>query len=560
MASLTLFLDTFILKRKAEALQQLALASGQIPSLLNFIAPSANVPANNTQFYVQVFPHTRDDEEPSTIGVGQLGAIASLASSALSAVSAVAGALGAGEGSPSDKLSAASVACQISKAINEVGSWSITAKNTENWHKHFRAGDWVVIFMGNDIYGAPDASIRVIGQIDRIQKNTATARNGAKITTWSFVGRDFGRCFEDTNIYLSRYQATASDFEILMTKLIPSDAIKDPSTYVKQYLKLAFDNSAKSVTKLEVPSDLTQLLGKFGKSLFQMIDQDIHNVIGHCAVKSLPDNSHITLLDMIQAATNSPWNEFIFETVDGQPTFTFQPCIFTENQLKDIGRSTAIPIKSEYIVDRNLGISDHERINFIEIHGTTNSDQDLEHAVVAAKSIPAIPRSIQKYGLKKYEVTTEFAQPLLALSPFDKKNNVDNTVYNDLRDVLTEYMFNKHKLVTGSVTLLTDNFVPLLGRWVKLDDMVLKVEGMDMSWEFGESMNIELALTHGMAATGSSPYVETALAAPTAGPTLANTDDTDPILMTKEMKSPKSQSVGADVAASIATQISNLIG
>ena len=166
----------------------------------------------------------------------------------------------------------------------------------------------------------------------------------------------------------------------------------------------------------------------------------------------------------------------------------------------------------------------------------TKTGKDVEHQHIAAKNIPAVPESINKYGLKPYPLTTQFAHPI-ALPGFDKTNNTENIIYKFLIESLAEYMFIKHKFMTGTIGMQTDSFIPVLGNWIEIEEpnILLKVEGYDIEWEYGSVMDTTLTVTHGiMPSFYNEIFYEDWLL------TTEDDDDSDPIvLQLKKIKDPK---------------------
>lgn len=530
-------------------------------TILNNLVNQNKFIATSTNIYIKIFPQSRGDEKQETASSNQLSSIISVAQNAISAASSFLS--GAETKNTSDRLSAACFGCSINRSINDVGEWSVSVKNTDNWHKHLSPGDWVVIFLGNDILGEKEKTIRLVGQIDTVRKVHQTNQLGTVIKSWTIAGRDFGRVFQDTNLYLNSYIATAMDKELIPVQLIPEASVKTPDEYVSNYIDRFLNDKNNSISKLKVPSDLVKQFNAFGDGFLDLLVLDIQTSIGHCIKKTLADNTYASLLDLIQGATNAPFNEFIFDIVGGKPTFTFQPAIMDIDLLRTLATETAKPINNIYISDRNIGLSDHERVNLVELHSPTNSDQDFDNAAVSARGIPVIPKSIQKYGLRKYEASTEFAQPILA-TPATKKNNAFTLLFNDLKTTLANYMFVKHKFLNGTITLITDTIVPEIGKWVMIDDdLVFKVESVEIEWEYGNPMEIEVALSHGMTVTGSSPFVEDTLQGigGAAGPFLTGAADLgDPLFphTNKEIKDPGTSSVISDISPGITKSIDGI--
>jgi K+ transporter len=209
----------------------------------------------------------------------------------------------------------------------------------------------------------------------------------------------------------------------------------------------------------------------------------------------------ITLQDMIKQASNYPFNEMFYTLRNGKMQITFRPCIF---KIKDFFKYAKQRVKKmdAHIVSYNLGFSDYERANCVLVHATGAIGQATEMATASKEGFHVDGDSIKKYGLRKMEITTKFAQPRVGT----KEDNSSIQLINQFRDLLVDYGFSKHKFLNGPISIIGNNDYRI-GDFIQFtykgEEIIAKVEHVMEEWSWGNSIRVTLALSHGFKADGT---------------------------------------------------------
>jgi len=113
---------------------------------------------------------------------------------------------------------------QVNKTIdNPSGTFRITMLATKNWKMLLSPGDWVAIYMSsaydNFDYDSPDSKNMVMfGSIDRVTKTKQRDEETDKVLVRYIVtGRDFGRVFEDTDIWFNPHTNPTALIDLTLT-------------------------------------------------------------------------------------------------------------------------------------------------------------------------------------------------------------------------------------------------------------------------------------------------------------------------------------------------------
>jgi len=100
------------------------------------------------------------------------------------------------------KISLMSISTTKSKS-DPVGSFNFMLAPTRNWVATLTPGSWCAILMSNDpitkesIQAAQPTQLKMLGRIDAVRTNVSVDDSGARLTTYSVQGRDWGAVFEN---------------------------------------------------------------------------------------------------------------------------------------------------------------------------------------------------------------------------------------------------------------------------------------------------------------------------------------------------------------------------
>lgn len=156
-------------------------------------------------------------------------------------------------------LSLISISTSKSKS-SPVGTFNLVLAPTRNWTAVLTPGSWCAILMSNepiveiDFKEVNATQLKMIGRIDAVRTNVSVDDSGARSTSYSVQGKDWGSIFENT--------------------LYVDPMIQDPSDNVKGQSSLAYqlllnDNldSNGDYNNLSVIDNITKILSILGRPL-----------------------------------------------------------------------------------------------------------------------------------------------------------------------------------------------------------------------------------------------------------------------------------------------------
>jgi hypothetical protein len=232
----------------------------------------------------------------------------------------------------------------FSKEINQPAKWSALFKNTIDVSNLIYSDDWIALYSNPkapiDTNSSYRKDLKILGTVDRVGQIKQIDAKGTITYFWKVSGRDFGKVFQNCVIFLNPY--LVGNIEEDMVNLHINAPTGDahglsPSTYVQYY----FDKTLYQKPQLTpsqnqwlftpgVPPlvwDRFQLTNKEigGIYLGNVIRSQIEPTVGNSVVGIGNHVNDTNLLDRIKYVANFPFNEIIFDIVDGIPTFIFRP-------------------------------------------------------------------------------------------------------------------------------------------------------------------------------------------------------------------------------------------
>lgn len=347
----------------------------------------------------------------------------------------------------------------------------------------------------------PESGLKMLGIIENVRQ-LELDDPGSALPRLEFVitGRTFGKVF-DTNIFFNPVVNQAA-----MQTILGVDFVKDSSGTVKTLSSNTPDAVIKRVAKFYlggsgatrstanenwyVPQSVAQLFKSsvknkpLSKSFIDLLDtthiglqkfsrnkfSSASELPGVALIKSLPTTG--TVWAVMQFLQNQAANELFTELVtdssgklqpglilrqmpfsnkDAQETnvFAANKTFGGSNTVDSAGSSktffTDLPrysIVSSDIRSKNIGKSDHERINYVIVTPKILDGISLDIAFVAGSN----PPSIQRYGLKVFQTQTSYV-----LASTQNQNDGIKKYCARIVSLLQDWFFLSHNMFNGTI-------------------------------------------------------------------------------------------------------------
>jgi len=367
--------------------------------------------------------------------------------------------------------------------------------------KSINPGDWITIYMkrtkeisDKDLSSASsDSGLKMIGIIETVRQiEIDDANSGQPRLEFIISGRSFGKVF-DTNVFANPVVNQAAIQQVLGADFLtggPDKVIKPladntPDSVIRKLAQ--FYLGSRGVARRTaneawyVPQSVAQLLKgndknkSVGRSFIDVLDLKtrIQPLPGAALFTTLPSTG--TIWSILQFFQNQAANEMYTELVkDGQgnlkPALILRQVPFSNKRNQETSVFTAnlkytksnapddasdfksyftdlprLSIVSTDIRQKNIGKSDHERINYVIVTPRIFDATKLDFEFVAGSN----PPSIQRYGLKTFQTETSYVLG-------GKVNNNDGikSACSRIVSLLEDWFFLAHNLYNG--TLLVD--------------------------------------------------------------------------------------------------------
>lgn len=358
------------------------------------------------------------------------------------------------------------------------GTFYFTIMPTDDWQYIIKPGDWITIHQSQiNLNNNTTLGLICLGNVDRVSRTYTVDDEGKKIVRFKVEGRDYGKILEDTKFYYNPYivgdnnalaRTTAANLGVIRLGS-PVDLFR---TYFNIYYgtgvslldKIDKKQPLKELNQLNIPPQVLKIFGvngakKFGDivrirignehfTLDKFIQQDkkdkenlnVYMPEGF-TLKVSPDLvSNYNVWEVLTAVANLTMNELYtsmeyFPMEDKIfPTVTFRKIPFSYNQEQRKDLYTNLPLiqaRNWAIKTEDLGFSDHERINYIQLDTESKLHSGFASvlAIIAQSKTPAkyegiqieapsgeiingVPyideASIQRYGVNQYFASTNF--------------------------------------------------------------------------------------------------------------------------------------------------------
>lgn len=333
------------------------------------------------------------------------------------------------------------------------GTFDITLLPSKNWKQLISPGDWVVIYLyrENTPFAFENKNIVLVGNVDRVSRTKQKDEETDKtLVRYNISGRDFGKVFEETDIFANPYLAQTADPGLVNTCLFTAGLplFGSPSEMVKEVTNVFLSPTGANLSGISsagatpsiplgqwaLPIELVGLLGSIGLPTFHtilntQIESGLPGLSTRIAIQ--PDQS-VNLWGYLTRSSNKLINQIwtdLLRDSDGavKPTLFLRPrpCSVFFKSDKDVIKTSSlidlvesgdfIELSSDEIYFSNLGRDDETYSNMIwlrakMIDGDT-AKQQFENIVMKPGQVglPMYSREyILRYGLKRFDDQIEF--------------------------------------------------------------------------------------------------------------------------------------------------------
>jgi len=386
----------------------------------------------------------------------------------------------------------------ISKNIRSPSaSFNISLLPSRNWKYLINPGDWLLIYLYHgelDDYDETTVNMVLCGNVDRVSRVKEKDEETDKtLLRYRVSGRNFGKVFETTEVFFDPYQTNQN----ILDETLRDNGLElggSPDDLVKQYLDVflgpgAFLKTGRTspLGQWKIPKVLNSIVassfsGDFlptvDRSFYDILDQKIDSGLpGYKARQMIGLGGDGNLWEAVKRGSNSLVNEVFCEEIRDSsgystPSIVLRPrpynTVFFDSQfggnlllkaklsgahttLQDLASSSFVEIDPAEIIFEDLGMDDHSRFNMIWL-STRNYTNDT-HSYYGNQAsngvgLPMILReSIERYGLRRFDNTMEFAYLLQGL----KENTADIQIYKAFIAQIYDFYYANHLYEQGTM-------------------------------------------------------------------------------------------------------------
>lgn len=441
------------------------------------------------------------------------------------------------------------IGCQISKKFGAAsGTWSLTFKKDQQTLRQFSAlrllwrdpeDVWVRIKF------LVDGQIidTMLGLIDSIKESTQRTGQGQRSETYTITGRDFGKVFEQTQLFVNFYhnpQSPLRSATALMRLMLQGQGTNiagTPEHFVRLLMEEWVGNSGVAEAQWRMPQSLSgEFFGNFVNTRIGIESmRDLENGIALAPELFKVDSQKGSLWDSMQQYSNPALNELF---VDYAPSTSFRSPEPLDNQIPAVWlRERPFPTRSDDgrtqhakwdrlpthtlkpgdVVSRDIakGGASH-RFNYwtVQLQGpgseSYNVQEFLQRGIDGVQ--PGFPgnipiwndQSIQTHGVRPYTLSSRFLPIPLGDEAKSEllrsQNNVYRLAARFLKKVHDWYVIAPFEL---SGTIATSRVFPeiRIGQRVREEraegTIVYYVEGVQHTYNYPGPGKTTLTLTRG---------------------------------------------------------------
>lgn len=446
------------------------------------------------------------------------------------------------------------LAMKLSKSLSGTsGTFDLHLTPTKNWKSILAPGDWIAIYIF-DRYKVknpeadPDTkNLLMLGNIDRVSRSLQKGDDNTDKVKLEYVisGRNFGKVFEDTEIWFDPYVIQESVLDIML-RTAGLEIVGNPTDMVTSILDIFLGQGAKlakgktnPLNQWVIPDELGRLFGSEDSNalFYSILKQNIsHGMPGFKVRNMLSPDSSGSIWGMLQKSSNLLVNEIYVEEVRDEegrafptivcrprplqtPFFNSQfgsevaaikPILNGKHQsLQDLAKKSFLEISPAEIIYEDLGKDDHSRMNmfWLTVH------QAYEYAYSKTANLkelglmnPTFNRpQINRHGLKRFSQTLDFSFVQDASGNAIQAPAPNIVLFKAFMAQVYDMNYANHLYDVGSITCI-GVLEAELGKAliVKRDesiagslDKVYYIEGYAHNWHFPSKWTTTFTLTHG---------------------------------------------------------------
>lgn len=193
----------------------------------------------------------------------------------------------------------------------------------------------------------------MLGLIDSVNDDMTRSGGGMRSETFTITGRDFGKVFETTEVYLDQYMGSLLRSVAGMSTVLNDNLIGTPADIVRTLYNLWVGNQNINEKQWLLPPSLVKKYSA-GDAFYSMVHLAINKMTlekdGRAIQASIasPDSNGTKLWDMMQAVSNGVMNEmFVDMCPAGDGTSRMVPAlIFRERPFPSYSRDNGKAVKS----------------------------------------------------------------------------------------------------------------------------------------------------------------------------------------------------------------------
>lgn len=405
--------------------------------------------------------------------------------------------------------------CTFSKNIGSPsGAFNFKLDNSRNWNEIIKPGQWCLIFMDNDgVLRLPEenfptlpapativpSKLRGMCYIERVSLVSAITENGVLESHFEVSGRDYGVCYEQTEIWFNGFEMDQTLISTLNTQIgLPEKRTLD--ALIREAHSLFFsaekrfksqDPAAQALKKVAtqwmLPRQMTKhlgieldgapLLGNFknllnmGKTLCRMPVTDVLSFLNGVAWEKL------------KGFALAPEFHELFTELDenGQPKLVFRaiPWGISSTGYPDI-RSTVgetlmylglikaerIDITAQDVIEFVTGLDDHNRYNHFFTTASAGSQLEPESNISVLKGKVSLtghtypsPQtgSIKRHGLRKMHLDVNSFSLAEEFGGEKKGGRPKTPTLVQFNELVLDYWNNAIFFETGDMKIIGNN-------------------------------------------------------------------------------------------------------
>lgn len=450
----------------------------------------------------------------------------------------------------------------IEKSLNSpAGTFDITLLPSQNWKQVISPGDWLIIYLyrENTPFVLGNKNVAMIGNVDRVSHTKEKEESSGKtMVRYHVGGRDFGKVFLETDIFVNPYNPEASTTDsILKTRGLPVfgnpsvlvdkmvDVFLNPTGSDLAALSATGDGSTRSLNQWTIPSQLVPLFGNGNTDLNDFGGNPFYNILSKKITASLPGYSQrIAIEPGIQS--QGLWSHLerchtgltskLWLDLERSPDGSVKPTIFLRptpcsvffgassksaikaSTLIDLSKSSTdvIKISPNEIYYDNLGRDDHSSFNMIWLHASMLDGQTMLQMFYKAMTAGEIglpmycKEDIMRYGLKKGTFNATFIYDALASSG----GGIDFNIYN----LFISYLYDIHsynRLYEAGTIECAGNLNARLGTALSIPaenignvTKLYYVEGYVHRWTYPNIWTTTFTVTNGQFSDPANPFID----------------------------------------------------